>query len=400
MNSIKAHVEQLAVFGGVPAFSEMLHVGRPNLGDPELFLSEVRKIFERRWLTNDGPCVRALEDRVRAVSGTRHCVAVSNGTVALEIAVRALGLSDEVIVPSFTFAATAHAVAWQGLTPVFADADPNTHNLDVEDVRRRVTPRTTGIVATHVWGRPCAVQALTALAEELKLRLIFDAAHAFGCTLDGKPIGGFGNAEVFSFHATKFFNTFEGGAIVTNDDQLAARARSIRNFGFAGFDDVAEIGTNAKMTEVCAAMGLAGFETLPSVVEVNRRNHEQYCRELSELPGVEVVRFNDADRSNFQYVVLIIEAQRAGLTRDELLAVLQSENVLARRYFSPGLHRMRAYAKGADTPSLPGTEWIADRVLSLPNGTAVTSADIQVIGSIVRTALASSAAVKARLAMT
>ena len=169
-----------------------------------------------------------------------------NGTVALEIAIRAAGLTGEVIIPAWTFIATAHALYWQGITPVFADIDPATHNLDPESVRSMITPRTTGIIGVHLWGRPAPIEKLQNIADEHGLKLLFDAAHAFGCSYKSKKIGSFGSCEVFSFHATKAFNTMEGGAIVTNDDKLAETTRLMRNFGFAGYDSVIHPGTNGK----------------------------------------------------------------------------------------------------------------------------------------------------------
>src|SRR5262245_30020873 len=218
------------------------------------------EIFDRGWFTNDGPVLREFERRIQEYLGVRHCVAMCNGTVALEIAIRALGLEGEVIVPSYTFVATAHALHWQAITPVFADIDPDTHNLAPEAVRRTITPRTTGIIGVHLWGRPAPVQALQAIADEHGLQLMFDTAHGFDCTLNGKSLGNFGRCEVLSFHATKVFNTFEGGAVVTNDDALAETMQLMRNFGFRGYDNVIHPGTNGKMPEVNAAMGLVNLE--------------------------------------------------------------------------------------------------------------------------------------------
>ncbi|MBW8872117.1 MAG: aminotransferase class I/II-fold pyridoxal phosphate-dependent enzyme, partial [Leifsonia sp.] len=256
----------------IPAFESPLHVGQPNIGDRAVFDSYVDQMFERRWLSNDGPLVKEFEERIAERAGVKHCVAVSNGTAGLDIAIRALGLSGEVIVPSYTFVATAHALHWQGITPVFADIDPRTHNLDPESVRAAITPRTTGILAVHLWGRPAPVAELQRIADEHGLQLLFDAAHAFAVSASGTPIGGFGRAEVFSFHATKFFNTFEGGAIVTDDDEVAEQARLMRNFGFAGADNVISAGSNAKMTDVAAAMGLTNLRSIDAVIDTNRRN--------------------------------------------------------------------------------------------------------------------------------
>ena len=243
-------------------------------------------MLDRRWLTNNGPLVQEFEQRVAEHLGVKHCIAICNGTIALEIAIRALGLKGEVILPSWTFVATAHALYWQGITPVFADIDPNTHNLDPASVRRMITARTSGIIGVHLWGRPAPVDELQAIADEHDIKLMFDAAHAFGSSYRGKSIGGFGACEVFSFHATKSFNTMEGGAITTNDDGLAEDMRLIRNFGFAGYDNVIHPGTNGKMIEVCAAMGLTNLESLQDVWSINKRNHQYYRSALADIPGI------------------------------------------------------------------------------------------------------------------
>lgn len=371
-------VAELAIFSGRPAFAEPLHVGRPNIGNRARLLERINDALDRRWLTNNGPFVQELELRIAEFVGVRHCIALCNATVALEIVTRALGMQGEVIVPSFTFAATAHALQWQAITPVFCDVDPATHNLDPAMVEAMITPRTTGIMGVHVWGRGCAVEELTAIAERRNLALIFDAAHAFGCTYGGVPIGGFGAAEVFSFHATKFLNSLEGGAIVTNDDALAEKIRLMRNFGFADYDDVSYVGTNGKMNEFSAAMGLTSLEMFDELVEVNERNYKAYVESLAEVPGVQVVRYNPAERLNYQYVVLEIEQATAGLSRDDLRDVLWAEQILARRYFYPGCHRMEPYRSYFPHAGLllPHTEALTERVLSLPSGTAVGPAEI------------------------
>ena len=219
----KNSINNLALFGGVPAFDEILHVGRPNIGNREQLLSRINDMFDRRWLTNNGPFVLELEQKLAAFLGVRHCIAMCNATIALEIAARALGLHGEVIVPSFTFIATAHALQWQEIIPVFCDVDPLTHNIDPSKIENLITPRTTGILGAHVWGRVCNINALQDIANKHNLHLMFDAAHAFACSHQGKMIGGFGDAEVFSFHATKFFNSFEGGAVTTNDDDAGKK---------------------------------------------------------------------------------------------------------------------------------------------------------------------------------
>ncbi|MGZ3425111.1 MAG: DegT/DnrJ/EryC1/StrS family aminotransferase [Polyangia bacterium] len=373
--------------GSAPAFAETLHVGRPNLGDRARLMERISDLLDRRWLTNDGPYVRELEAAVAARAGVPHCVAVCNGTVALDLALRALGLTGEVIVPSFTFVASAHAIAWAGLRPVFADVDPATHNLDPERVAAAITPRTSAILGVHLWGRPCAVDALAELARARGLRLVYDAAHALGASDRGRPVGSFGDCEIFSFHATKFVNSFEGGAIVTRDEALAKQLRLMRNFGFAGYDDVVALGTNGKLCEPAAAMGLGSLESFDEFVAVNRRNHDAYARALDGLPGVRLHRYDERERGNWQYVVLEIDGR---LSRDLLMRALHAENVFARRYFYPGVHRMAPYRDthaGAGA-ALPVTERLTARVLCLPTGTSVGLDDIARIGAIVRAAVA------------
>lgn len=361
-----------------------LHVGRPHTRARDSFIKRAGDMFDRQWFTNDGPLVRELEARLAEHLGVRHCVAMCNGTLALEITIRALGLSGEVIVPSYTFVATAHALYWQGVTPVFADIDPVTHTLDADAVRQMITPRTTGIIGVHLWGRPADTKGLQAVADEHNLQLIYDAAHAFDCTHLGRPIGGFGRAEVFSFHATKFFSTFEGGAVTTDDDELAEAMRLMRNFGFSGYDNVIHPGTNGKLTEVCAAMGLSNLEHLSDLVQVNIRNHRAYVEGLAATPGVRVLSFDGDERHNHQYAVLELGEERAP-QRDSLVATLHANNVLARKYFWPGVHRMEPYRRLFPHAGLmlPVTKNVAERVVVLPNGPTVSTQDIARVSSII-----------------
>lgn len=396
---MRDNLSRLAIFGGVPSFTEKLHVGRPNIGNKDQLLARISDILDRRWLSNSGPCVQELEQRIAEFAGVRHCVAMCNATIALEILIRALGLTGEVVVPSFTFIATAHALHWQGVTPVFCDVDPQTHNLDPKRVAQALTPRTTGIIGVHLWGRACDVAALSEIAEARGLKLIFDAAHAFGCSYRGQTIGSFGDAEVFSFHATKFFNSFEGGAVITNNDDLARKIRLMMNFGFAGYDDVVELGTNGKMTEACAAMGLENLLCLREFVEKNRQNYEHYRRELARIPGLSLLSFDEREKNNYQYVVIEVDENTTDVSRDQLVEILWAENVLARRYFYPGCHRMEPYRtqfpKAATV--LPETERLAERVLVMPTGTAVTSDDITRLCGIVELIVRNGAEVRRRL---
>jgi dTDP-4-amino-4,6-dideoxygalactose transaminase len=395
----KAIPDDFAIFGGQPAFPEKLHVGRPNIGDRARFLDRINDLLDRRWLTNDGPYVRELEQRLAELVGVKHCVAVCNATVGLEITIRALGLTGEVIVPSFTFIATAHALQWLGVKPVFADIERRTHLLDPAAIGPLVTPQTTAIIGVHLWGQGCDAEALERVARTHRLHLIFDAAHAMACTHSGRMIGAFGDAEIFSFHATKFFNSFEGGAISTNDDDLASRLRLMRNFGFAGYDNVVELGTNGKMCEASAAMGLTSLESLDEFVAVNRCRHAQYKKLMDPLPGVEVLNYDEAERNNYQYIVVEIDKTQAGIARDDLVRILWAENIIARRYFYPGCHRQEPY-KTQDSQAalrLPVTEEVGERVLLLPTGTAVGPDAVATVCEIIGAAIVHAAEIRERL---
>lgn len=374
----------LAINGAPPAFAEPLHVGRPNIGNRDAFLARVNQILDSKWLTNNGPMVQEFEQRIAKYLGVKHCVAMCNGTIALEIAIRALGLTGEVIMPSWTFVATAHALYWQGITPVFADINPATHNLDPDAVRRMITPRTTGIIGVHLWGRAAPIDQLQAIADEHGLKLMFDAAHAFGSTYKGQKIGRFGKCEVFSFHATKAFNTLEGGAITTNDDELAETARLMRNFGFKGYDNVIHPGTNGKMVEVCAAMGLTNLDGFDDVVAINTRNHAAYKKALSEIPGVMLLDYSPTERNSHHYVVIEV-GEKCAASRDEIVAALQAENVLARKYFWPGCHKMQPYRDlfPHAALTLPNSEAVANRVVVMPNGAAVDDAAVSTVCDVI-----------------
>ncbi len=380
----------LAVNGAPAAFAEPLHVGRPNIGNREVFLQKVGQILDSHRLTNNGPMVQEFERRIAQYLGVKHCVAMCNGTIALEIAIRALGLEGEVIVPSWTFVATAHALYWQGITPVFADIDPQTHNLDPDAVRRMITPRTTGIIGVHLWGRAAPVDELQTIADEHGLKLMFDAAHAFGSTYKGQTIGRFGACEVLSFHATKAFNTMEGGAVVTNDDELAEAMRLMRNFGFKGYDNVIHPGTNGKMIEVCAAMGLANLDTFDEVVQSNRRHHAAYTVAFANVTGISVLAYDPNERNSYHYVVIEVDGDFP-VSRDHIVAALHAENILARKYFWPGCHKMKPYRDlyPHAGSALDHTRAVAERVIVLPNGTTISPDALDTVCAVIRALIAS-----------
>ena len=383
MPSAVTELDRLAIFGGPPIFPEPRHVGRPNIGDRARLLERLAGVIDSGWLTNDGPLVDEFEARVAELSGADHCVAVANATLGMQLAAVALGVSGEIVMPAFTFVATAHAMSWLGLRPVFAEIDPETHTLDPAAVERALTPRTGAILGVHLWGRGDHAERLLELGAHHGVPVIFDAAHALACDT---PVGA---AAVISFHATKVANSAEGGAILTADDELAYRLRRTRNFGFVDYDTVRWLGTNAKMSELSAAMGLNSLESLDVFLAVNHRNHECYARGLEGLAGTRLHRYDG--RNNHHYVVLEVPPG----VRDDLIAVLQAENVRARRYFHPGVHRHQPYAETA--PPLPVTEAVSSRVVALPTGTAMSTDDIGCVCSVIRVALENAGELQHRL---
>jgi dTDP-4-amino-4,6-dideoxygalactose transaminase len=248
-----------------------------------------------------------------------------------------------------------------------------------------ITPRTTGIIGVHLWGRPCAIDALQDIADRHYLQLMFDSAHAFGCSHNGKKIGGLGRCEVFSFHATKFFNSFEGGAVLTNDDDLAEKCRLMRNFGFSGYDNIIYHGTNGKMVEVCAAMGITSLENIETIIDVNRRNYHAYRDALDGIPGLNLIHYNEAEACNYQYIVVEV-GHEFPLSRDEIIKVFHAENILVRKYFWPGCHGMKLYRVLYPHAKilLPNTEFVANRVIVLPTGTAIEPPSIEMFAALFR----------------
>jgi dTDP-4-amino-4,6-dideoxygalactose transaminase len=367
----------------------VLHVGRPNIGNRESFLARVNDILDRRWLSNNGPVVQEFEKRVSEILGVKHVLAMCNATAAIEIACRALGLKGEVILPSYTFVATAHALQWQEITPVFCDMDPATHNIEPAKIERLITPKTTGIIGVHVWGRGCDTEAIEAIAAKRNLKVMYDASHGFGCSKGERMLGTFGECEVFSFHATKFINCLEGGVVATNNDELAYKMRMMTNFGFTGYDKVEYLGINGKMNEISAAMGLTNLEAMEEIIAVNRRNYDAYHAGLAELPGISLINYERAEKNNYQYVVIEVDPKLCPVDRDGIVRVLHAENIIARKYFWPGCHKMEPYRSLQPNANLllAETERIAARVIVLPTGQSVDEKTVEKICGMIRNAV-------------
>jgi dTDP-4-amino-4,6-dideoxygalactose transaminase len=341
-------------------------LARPGVSDPGAVAEHVEKILASGVLTN-GPYVRQLEDAAAEYLGVGHCVAVSSCTAGLMLLLRVSELTGDVVVPSFSFAATAHAVDWNGLRPVFADIDPQTLTLDPDAVSRAVGVRTSAILATHVYGTPCDVEGLADVADRAGVKLFFDAAHAFGSLHGDRNCGTFGDAEVFSLSPTKVLIAGEGGIVSTNDAALAERLRIGRDYGNPGDYDCLFPGLNARMSEVHAAIALDSFTTLEK--RVARRNELAgvYRRELASVPGIVFPTVPKGDRSTFKDLTILVEADTFGMDADALASGLDALGIETRRYYSPPIHRMHAYRSLSFlTGDLPVTNRVSASALSLP----------------------------------
>jgi dTDP-4-amino-4,6-dideoxygalactose transaminase len=352
-----------AIRGGRPAFPEGLPLARPSIPDPDRVAREVRSILESGVLTN-GPYVAELERRAAEYLQVRHCVAVSSCTSGLMLVLRAAGLSGDVILPSFTFVATAHAVAWNGLRPAFVDIDPRTLTLSAATAIWGTGMRTSAILATHTYGTPCDVEGLAAAAERSGIRLFYDAAHAFGSRHQGRPVGGFGDAEVFSLTPTKPVVAGEGGIIATNDDELAETCRLGREYAKEPDYDCRFVGLNARMSEFHAAVALSSLDGLDDRVAERNRVAELYREALGSTSGITFPDVQQGDLSTYKDFTILVDHQAFGVEAASLAEALTAEGTDVRRYYSPPVHRMRAYRNSGI--SLPVTEHAAARVVTLP----------------------------------
>jgi dTDP-4-amino-4,6-dideoxygalactose transaminase len=371
-----------AILGGSPAFPRGLPLVRPSVPDADRMSAEVSGILASRQLTN-GPRVRELEERAADHLGVPHCVAVASCTAGLMLALGGGETGREVILPSFTFVATANAVAWNGLQPVFADIDPETLTLSPAAVRRAMTGNTWAVVATHVYGTPCDVEGLQAAAREGGTRLIFDAAHAFGSRHAGTPVGGYGDAEVFSLTPTKLLVAGEGGIVATRDPDLAERCRIGREYGNPGDYDTRFVGLNARMSEFHAALALLSLETLDRRIARRGELAAHYRRELGGIPGLGFPSVPSGDLSTFKDLTVLVEADVFGLDADCLARALSAEGIETRRYYAPPVHRQRAY-RAIGAADLPVTVWAASRVLTLPMWEEMTEAQVSTVAGAVR----------------
>ena len=356
-----------------------INVSKPFLPARAAYDSYVDGIWNRQWLTNNGPLVNELELELKEKLELEHLIFVCNGTVALEIAIKALDLEGEVITTPFSYVATTSSIVWGGCTPIMVDIDPLTLNIDASRIEASITDRTSAILATHVYGNPCDVDLIASLAGKYGLKVIYDAAHAFGTRLRGKSLYSYGDIATASFHATKIFHTIEGGAIVTDDSATLKRMAQMRNFGHVSPSDFQEVGINGKNSEFHAAMGLCNLKHIDDILIRSRDLSQQYDRNLAGLP-LSKPRIHDECEYNHSYYPVIFASE------DILLSVVESLNlnhVFPRRYFFPSLSSL-PYVTGAEVPLC---EDICKRVLCLPLYHDLSFEEIDMICAIIKRAI-------------
>lgn len=351
-----------------PAFADPIHVTRPLLPALEEMGRRLSEIWDSQWLTNAGPQHNLLEQALRTHLGVPQLSLFNNGTIALIVAIRGLDLRGEVITTPFTFPATPHSLSWSGATPVFCDIDPVRMTLDPVQVEAAITPATSAILGVHVYGIPCDVSALQRIADRHNLKLIYDAAHAFGTAIDGVDIGNFGDASVFSFHATKLFHTGEGGAVATATPELKTHIDHLKNFGILNQEEVDTVGINGKMSELQAALGLAVLDRVPEETRKRDAIAARYRSNLANVPGLHVMPELPGVRNSRQYFVVRVERETFGASRDAVFEALKQENVFARKYFYPLCTDYDCYRNlpSAAAGRFPVARTVVDQVLCLP----------------------------------
>lgn len=381
------HLDQLAILGAKPAFERPLPVGQLYFPSWEKYEARFRDIFARQYYTNQGPLTQELERRLEAFFGVRHAICVTNATIGLIMAAESLGLKGKVVTPSFTFIATAQSLEWANLRPAFCDIDLRTHCVTPETIAPYLDEDVSAILAVNLWNGSCDPRTLEEFAAAHNLKLFFDSAHSFGCEVDGVPIGGFGDVEVFSFHATKVFSAAEGGCLTTNNDEIAKRLRNIRSSYGAGPPVPVVKTSNGRMSEAQAAVALISLEDFPAILARNERLFGLYRACLARAPGLRLLEPTNVSKTNHQYIVVDVEAETFGLTRDQLLRALKAENIVARRYFHPGAHRCMPWADrdSGKTAALPNTETLCERIMQFPTGALVSDEAVARLGDLLET---------------
>lgn len=348
----------------IKKFEKPLYVTKSALPPFERYAELISQIWDSRVLTNMGPLHERLAAELKEYLKVNNITLFTNGHLALDSAIRSLGLKGEVITTPFTFVSTTHAISMNGLTPVFCDIKLSDYTIDEDKLEALITEKTCAIVPVHVYGFPCNVQKIQAIADKYSLPVIYDAAHAFGVEVDGKGIAEYGELSMFSFHATKVFNTIEGGALAYNDEKYKKKLNLMKNFGISGPEDVDMIALNAKMNEFQAAMGIANLESLDEKIENRRQAFSVYKERLSRLPGLRLTEPADNVKWNYSYLPVLVDETSFKKSRDELYQRLTEYNVFARKYFYPLISNTTAYASAR--ADMPVSQYVSDRILCLP----------------------------------
>ena len=365
-------------------FEQPIYVTRPYLPPLSDFCAGLQEVWDNEWLTNNGPVLRRYTQRLAEYVGSENLSLFNNGTLALQIALQGMRLSGEVITTPFTFVATTHALYWNKLRPVFVDIEPEYYTLDPARVEAAITPWTTAILAVHVFGYPCDLEALADVANRHNLALIYDAAHAFGVEVNGRSIAHYGDLSMFSFHATKLYHSVEGGMLVFPDPGLRSTFDYLKNFGFQNEIEVVMPGTNAKMNELQALMGLQVLEHIDELITQRRRIHETYVNRLQGIPGLRLPPSTASHvRHNYGYFPVEVDEEHFGMNRDGLYAWLRQHNVYARRYFYPLVCDFACYRSVSVTDPLLVGRRVADRILTLPIYHGLALEDVERICDII-----------------
>lgn len=352
----------------IKPFDKPLYITRPPLPDKKDVYRKIDEIWDSQWLTNVGPQYLRFETELKKCLEVSNISLFCNGTLALKLACQALRLSGEVITTPFTFAATPHVLYWNRITPVFCDIDPNTFNLDPNRIESLITSNTTAILPVHVFGYPCDIQSIREVADRYGLRVIYDAAHSFGVEINGEKIGNFGDISMFSFHATKIFHTFEGGALTFKDESFRERLEFAKNFGFKGEENIVVPGINAKMNEFQAAIGLLMLKLVDEEIKRRKQLTMMYRERLKNIPGIKYKNDMPNVKHNYYNFVITVDKNEFGYSRDDLYENLKQYNIFTRKYFYPLCSQFQCYRQylSSSPENLPVAEKITKEVLSLP----------------------------------
>ena len=363
---------------------KLIPTAKPSMPHYDEFIKEVEELWETRWLTNTGPKHQELEKRLRTYLEVDHVDLFVNGHLALELAIEALGLKGEVITTPFTFASTTQAIVRNHLTPVFCDINEDDFTMDVDRIESLITEKTSAIVPVHVYGNVCDVHRIEELARKHNLKVIYDAAHAFGVKVNDIAVGNFGDISMFSFHATKVFHTVEGGGLTYKDAGFSQMFARLRQFGMEGKEEVPGIGTNAKMTEMHAAIGLCNLRHVAKELEKRRGVYHRYMELLADVPGIILPELQKGVTPNYSYLPVLVDEKSFGRSRDETADFLAEHQILARKYFYPLTSEFAAYQGLFEIQQTPVAKEVSERVLTLPLFADMEPGEVEIVCKVLR----------------